>query len=63
VCGQDPHALRSLLVRPFSTRPAASSGSGDDTTKVDLISTFTEDRHVLAFARHFCDAAQVGNLL
>ena len=64
---QDPQALRSLLVRPFT---GGDDDNDDETQATDthththtpttssssweLISAFTEDPHLLAFARHFC---------
>jgi anaphase-promoting complex subunit 1 len=46
---QDPHSQRSLLVR---------TGSFQGYTSLDLIASFTDDRKILAFARHFCNVGK-----
>lgn len=46
---QDPHSQRSLLVQTGSFQGGAS---------LDLISSFTDDQKVLAFAKHLCDVGQ-----
>ena len=56
---QDPHALRSILTRPVPRQPKLSAAAADGAAKAsstDFFGTFTEDAHLLAFARHFCDA-------
>ena len=66
---QDPQALRSLLVRPFGSSSSSSSSnkggrergqlsaSSSSSSPWELIAAFTEDPHLLAFARHFCSSS------
>ncbi len=47
---QDPESKRSLLVQ---------TGSLQGSNSIDLVASFTDDKTVLAFAKHFCGIGEI----
>lgn len=59
---EDGHGLHHNIAGSLGGVGAAGAGAEDPVqSKADFLSTFTEDPHLLNFARHFCDYSSGGS--